>query len=335
MTRFIIVGGGIAGARAAETIRSLRGDDAVTIVSEEERPFYMRPLLADFVAGRLSDRDLWTGFEATAASKNITILSGRKVTGLDYRHDRRVVLDNGENLPYDMLLIASGLKPALPRIPGADLEGVTTFYTYADAVKVKAWAETAKTAVVIGRGLPALELTRALRKRDLEVTLLVPDDKPWLLPLFDTKEEDIERVLLQHEVNVATLDVSIAIEGAGGAAKVVRTREGRELPADIVGIASDQRASVSFLDGTDIAVEEGVMVDAHLRTADERIFAAGDVAQIQLQSHHRALGYGWVRAGSQGEAAARNMCGERVTVAPGDEYVAESLYGTSLAARWR
>jgi NAD(P)H-nitrite reductase large subunit len=335
MTRFMIVGGGSAGTRAAETIRGIRDDDAITIISEEERPFYMRPLLADFVAGRLSDRDLWTGFETTAASKNITILSGRAVTGLDYRHDRRVVLDNGENLPYDVLLIASGLKPELPRIPGADLEGVTTFYTYADAVKVKAWAEAAKVAVVIGRGLPALELTRALRKRDLEVTLLVPDDKPWLLPLFDTKEEEIEKVLLQHEVNVATLDMPIAIEGAGGAAKVVKTREGRELPADIVGIASDQRASASFLKGTDIPVEAGVRVDTHLRTADERIFAAGDVAQIQLQSHHRALGYGWVRAGSQGEAAARNMCGEPVTVAPGDEFVAESLYGTSLTARWR
>jgi NAD(P)H-nitrite reductase large subunit len=335
MTRFMIVGGGSAGVRAAETIRSLRGDDAITIVSEEERPFYMRPLLADFVAGRIGDRDLWTGFEGTVASKNITILSGQKVTGLDYRHDRRVVLDDGENLPYDMLLIASGLKPTLPRIPGADLDGVTTFYTYADAVKVKAWAETAKTAVVIGRGLPALELTRALRKRDLDVTLLVPDDKPWLLPLFDTKEEEIEKVLLQHEVNVAALDVPTAIERAGGGVKIVKTREGRELPADIVGIASEQRPSVAFLDGTDIAVEEGVIVDVHLRTADERIFAAGDVAQIQLQSRHRALGYGWVRAGSQGEAAARNMCGERVTVAPGDEFVAESLYGASLAARWR
>jgi NAD(P)H-nitrite reductase large subunit len=335
MTRFIIVGGGSAGTRAAETIRSLRSDDAVTLISEEKKPFYMRPLLADFVGGRLGDSDLWTGFEVTASSKNITVLSGREVVGMDYRHDRRVVLDNGERLPYDVLLIASGIKPHLPQIPGADLEGVTTFYSYADAVKVKAWAEAAKVAVVIGRGLPALELTRALRKRGIEVTLLVPDDTAWLLPLFDMQQEEIEKILSQHEVNVVTLDAPIAIESAGGGRKVVKTREGRQIPADIVGIASDQKASLSFLAGTDIPVEHGVMVDARLRTADERVFAAGDVVQLQFQTYHRVLGYGWVRAGSQGEAAARNMCGEPVTVAPGDEFVAESLYGASLTARWR
>ena len=335
MAQFLIVGGGSAGTRAAETVRGLRSDDPITLISEEERPFYMRPLLADFVAGRLSEQDLWTGFESTAASKNITLVTGRTVAGLDYRRDRRVVLDDGRDLPYDVMLIASGLKPVMPQIPGADLDGVTTFYSYADAVKVKAWADRAKAAVVIGRGLPALELSRALRMRKLEVTLLVPDDRPWFLPLFDTKEEEIEAVLARHQVKVAVLDEPTEIVGSGGKARFVKTREGREFAADIVGIAADQRPSAGFLAGTDIGVEQGILVDDRLSTTDERIFAAGDVAQLQPQSGRRALGYGWVRAGSQGEAAARNMCGEDVVVAAGDEYAAESLYGASLTARWR
>lgn len=335
MTRFVIVGGGGAGMQGAETLRSLRKDDPITLVSEEDRPFYVRPLLADFVAGRLPGADLRVGFEERAAAQNITLMPGRRAVRLDYRRERDLVLDSGQNLPYDMMLVATGVKPVLPRVPGTNLEGVTTFSTYADAVTVKRWAQQAKQAVVIGRGLPALELTRALRLRGLGVTLLVPDDSPWFLPLFDTTEEEIEKILSQHEVNVAVLDAPVEFVGSSGKVTMVRTREGRELPADIVGIASGQKASTEFLAGSDIGANEGILVDERLMSSDERIYAAGDVAQIQQATQRRALGYGWMRASSQAEAAARNMCGGNVTVSVGDEYQAESLYGVSLAARWQ
>jgi len=335
MTRFVVIGGGSAGTRAAETIRDLRPDDPITLISEEERPFYLRPLLADFVAGRLQEKDLWLDYEATAARKGLTLMPGRKVVGLDYRHQRSVSLDNGEALPYDSMLIATGLKPMLPKIAGAELQGITAFSAYADAIRVRQWAENAKRAVVIGRGLPALELTRALRLRGLAVTLLAPDDSPWFLPLFDTAQEEIEALLARHEVNVVALDEPVEFVGKAGKVALVRTREGRELPADIVGVASHQKASIDFLAGSDMGVDEGILVDERLRSADERIFAAGDVAQVQEEVRRRALGYGWMRAGAQGEVAARNMCGGNTSVSVGDEYQAESLYGISLAARWQ
>jgi NAD(P)H-nitrite reductase large subunit len=335
MTRFVIVGGGSAGVQAAKTLRSLRSDDPIALISEEERPFYARPLLADFAAGRCQEADLWTHFESTAAAERITLHLGRTVTRLDYRHSREIVLDDGTKLPYDMLLLATGVKPVRPEVPGVDLNGVTLFSAYADAVKVRQWAEQARSAIVFGRGLPAIELTRALRLRGLEVTLLVPDESPWFLPLFDTSEERIEAILRHHGVKVVVLDAPTEIVGEGGQAQMVRTREGRELPADIVGIAADQKAATDFLSGSDIGSDEGILVGEHLGSTDERIFAAGDVAQIQPQAGRRVLGYGSVRARLQGDTAARNMCGDSQKAPVGDETSAASLYGLSLADRWQ
>jgi 3-phenylpropionate/trans-cinnamate dioxygenase ferredoxin reductase component len=335
MTRFAIIGGGSAGVQAAKTLRSLRPDDPIVLISEEEKPFYHRSLLADFAMGRREEGDLWTHFESTAAEARITLELGRAVTSLDYRHDREIVLEDGTKLPYDMLLVATGVKPVRPEVPGIDLEGVTLFSTYADAVRTRRWVEHARSAVVFGRGLPALELTRALRLHGVEVALLVPDDSPWFLPLFDTAEEKVEEILRRHGVNIVILDALAEIVGEEGRVKLVRTHEGRELPADLVGIAGDQRPSMDFMVGSDLGTEEGILVDEHLRTKDEHIFAAGDVAQIQQQPSRRALGYGSARASLQGEVAARNMCGDNKRAAADAEYSAESLYGLSLTERWQ
>ncbi len=336
MQRYLIVGGGIAAMQAAETIRGLRRDDPITLIAEEDRPFYLRPLLADLVAGRIQDQDIWLEFEATAAAKNISLMLGRQAVGLNYRRERTVSLSSREEVPYDLLLIATGARPVLPEIPGADLEGVTTFSAYADAVKVKAWAEQAKRAVVVGQGLQALELVRALRLRGLEVTLVVPDDTPWFLPLFQTDEQTMERILAEHGVKVLVLDRAVELVGRAGRVRAVKTREGHELPAEIVGFAGGQRGETNLLSGSGIAVEAGVVTDEHLRTTDEMIWAAGDVAEIQASgTEQRAHGYGWIRASAHGQAAGHNMCGEHVAVEIGENLVAQSLYGLSLAARWR
>jgi NAD(P)H-nitrite reductase large subunit len=114
----------------------------------------------------------------------------------------------------------------------------------------------------------------------------------------------------------------------------VKTHGGRELPAEVVGFALDQRACVDFLVGSGISLAEGVVVDGYLRSSDERVYAAGDVAQLEVDGTRRPIGYGWMRARAQGEAAARNMCGERAPVSIGDESEAQALYGASLVARW-
>ena len=333
MVDHVVVGGGIAATQAAETIRRLRRDDAITLVAEEDRPFYLRPLLADFVAGRIEEERLWRDFESTAEARGIEVRRGRRATGID-RAGRTIALDDGSTLSYDRLLVATGVKPRRPEIPGIGLEGVTGFSAYADAVRAAEWCKTAKTAVVIGRGLQGVELTRALRLRGLEVTMVVPDESPWFPQLFRLKGELIEREMERRGVEVVGLDGPSELLGREGRVAGVKTTGGRELPADIVGFAVEQRASVDFLVGSGISLADGVVVNARLQSTDERVFAAGDVAQIEQEGKRRPIGYGWLRAMEQGDAAGRSMAGEEAVAATGDESEAQALYGMSLLARW-
>ncbi len=333
MSDFVVVGGGVAATRAAEVIRELRGGDTISLVAEEERPFYTRPLLADFVAGRIEEKQLWRDFESRAQSADIRLLIGRKAAAIE-RANRALVLDNGTTLEYDKLLVATGVKPRLPEIPGIELDHVTPFASYADALRLRKWIEEAETAVVVGRGLQGVELTRALKLSGLSVTMLVPDESPWFPQLFQLKGELVERELEQRGIQVIALDRPAELVGADGRVAAVKTHEGREPPADIVGFALDQRASVDFLVGSGISLADGVVVDTRLQSTDESVFAAGDAAQIEHEGKRRPIGYGWLRAMAQGEAAGRNMAGEEAVVEVGDESEAQSLYGMSLLARW-
>ncbi len=332
-TRHVVVGGSIAGTQGAETIRSLRPEDSITLIAEEERPFYLRPLLADFVAGRIAETRLWRKFESTAKSSKIDLVTGARVTRID-RQAKTVGLADGGSVPYDKLLVATGVKPRLPRIPGTELQGVTPFSAHRDATRLGQWAEKAKTAVVVGRGLQGVELTRALRLRGLEVTMIVPDESPWFPALFQVKGEMIEQALEEHGVKIIALDAPAEVVGEGGRAIGVKTREGREAEGEIVGFALDQRADVEFLVGSGISLADGIVVNEQLQSTDEDVYAAGDVAQVESEGKRRPIGYGWLRALSQGEAAGRSMCGEAAAVEVGDEAEAQALYGMGLLARW-
>lgn len=333
MSDYVVVGGGVAATQAAETLRQLCSDTAITVVAEEDQPFYSRPLLADFVAGRIGEERLWRDFESTAQAKDIELLVGCKATGID-RAGKALIVDGGRRLSYDKLLVATGVKPRLPEMPGIELDGVTSFSCYADAVRVSSWLGEADTAVVVGRGLQGVELTRALRLGGLSVTMLVPDESPWFPQLFQLRGELVERKLEQHGVEIVPLDRPAELVGKRGRVAAVKTHGGRELPADIVGFAVDQRASVEFLVGCGISLADGVVVDRRLQSTDESVFAAGDVAQVEDGGRRWPIGYGWLRAMAQGEAAGRNMAGQERTVETGDESEAQSLYGVSLLARW-
>lgn len=334
MASHLVVGGGVAATQAAEAIRSFRADDQITLVAEEERAFYLRPLLADFVAGRLEEQRLWRDFEATAASAGIKIVSGKKASGID-RAARTLLLDDGSQLGYDKLLVASGVKPRVPDIRNVKLEGVTPFSTLADAMRLRQWAKNAQRAVVIGRGLQGVELARALHLRGLRVTLVVPDESPWFPHLFQIRGELIERELEQRGVTVIALDRPAELVGRDGQVTAVVTHEGRELPADIVGFAVDQHAVFDFLVGSGISLADGIIVDSRLQTTDPSVYAAGDCAQLEDNGIRYPLGYGWLRSMEQGEAAGRNMAGGEAQVKAGDESEAQALYGASLLARWQ
>jgi len=192
-----------------------------------------------------------------------------------------------------------------------------------------------QNAVVIGRGLQGVELTRALKQSGLDVTMIVPDESPWFPALFQVKGAMLEEALEQHGVKVISLDAPVELVGHSDHVHMVRTREGREIPADIVGFAGNQRARVEFLVGSGISLADGIVTDTRLQTTDPNVYAAGDVAQVEVDGDRKPLGYGWARARNQGEAVGRNMAGDEVRIEVGKETEAQAIYGKAILGRWK
>lgn len=141
--------------------------------------------------------------------------------------------------------------------------------------------------------------------------MVVPDQSPWFPALFRTGSEAVEEVLREFGVRVVACDAPTEILGESGRVRGVKTREGLEIPADLVGFAGIQKTRVEYIVGTGVSLAEGVVVGPSLQSSDARIFAAGDVAQLQVEGARRRLGYGWMRARAHGEVAGCTMVGAK------------------------
>jgi 3-phenylpropionate/trans-cinnamate dioxygenase ferredoxin reductase component len=219
-----------------------------------------------------------------------------------------VRLDDGSELPYAQLLLATGGRNRRPAIPGIELEGVHDLRTLADADAIRAGAADGRRAVVVGLGLVGSEVAASLRLMGLEVAAVEPQPTP-LYALGARIGEVVAELHREHGVDLLLGDAVAAFEGETRL-EAVRTGAGRRLPADlaIVGLGIEPRSELAAAAG--LEVDDGIVVDARCRTSSPGVYAAGDVAA----HHHPRLGRRvrvehWQHAGLQAATAARNMLG--------------------------
>jgi len=194
MTKYLIIGNGVAGTKAAITLRSMDPSGEITILSADAHPFYLRPILADFASGKVAEAGLAGKRPEFYAQNRLDLRLQVQVTGVD-ASGRRVHLADGTTLPYDVLLIASSGRPVPASFPGGELEGVVSLKTLADAQALKARLPQARRAVVWGEGLLGLEMARACREAGLEVTYLLRGDRFWPEVLDEDAADLVERRL--------------------------------------------------------------------------------------------------------------------------------------------
>ena len=315
---FLLLGGGLAAATAAQTLRQEGAQGRIVIVSEESIAPYQRPPLSK--TSPRPNQPLKPNFvldEASLAALKIELVLNAAITSLDTTK-KSVQLANGHHLLYDKALIATGASPTKLAIPGAELTSVHYLRTFEDAVAIRQDAKgvtrrksSAKVrAVVIGGGFIGTEIVSLLRSLDVDVTLVEAQQL-----LYKLHAENIsnfaESILAKNNVRCIVGDSPAAIEGTGRV-KSVLTERGETIPCDMVVIGAGVTPRTEFLRGTDIGCRDGVMVDAFLQTNDPSIYAAGDVACIhhpffnsQFRVEH------WDNAIKQGRLAARNMMGHR------------------------
>jgi 3-phenylpropionate/trans-cinnamate dioxygenase ferredoxin reductase subunit len=333
---YVIAGAGLAGASAAAALRTGGFDGRVLLLGEERERPYERPELSKKYLRGEPDVDLAVHDAEFYAANEIELTTGRQAERIDLG-TRQVGLADGGSLAYDKLLLATGAAPRTLDVPGAELDGVLTLRTKADADAIRERSMAAAAIVVVGGGWIGSEVAASLRELGRDVTLVLPTQAPLERVLGPEVAAVYRAAHEEHGVRLVTRTTVTKLHGRGRVASVV-TSDGQTLPAElvVVGVGADPRSRLAADAG--LAVGGGILVDERLQTADAAVFAAGDVANTLHPIYGRLRVEHWDNAKWQGRAAARSMLGgdrayDRIPYFYSDQYDLGMEY-TGLAPAW-
>jgi 3-phenylpropionate/trans-cinnamate dioxygenase ferredoxin reductase component len=306
---FVIVGASLAGAKAAQGLREGGFDGRIVLIGEEPVLPYARPELSKgYLLGGKTMADVLVHPAGFYAEHDIEVRTAAAVTGID-RAASQVEIWDGESLAYDQLLLATGASPRALDVPGADLPGVVSLRTVADADVLRERIGQAGRVVVVGAGWIGCEVAACARTLGAQVTMLTPDPFPLVRVLGPEVGAVFADLHTEHGVD---LRLGTGVEEVVGTDRAtgVRTTDGETIAGDliVIGVGAVPRDELARQAG--LAVDNGIMVDEFLTTSDPRILAAGDVANAwhpllgaRLRVEH------WDNAIKQGQAAAATMLG--------------------------
>lgn len=307
MNRYVIIGDGIAGHSAAKMLREGDPFSDIVILTDEDYALYNRINLKEYVIGGMTHADLMID-EKFYKSNQVKLRLGTRVTAV--HPDARMLVTDKGILEYDKLLLAVGGTPTPLKVPGGDARGVHYLWTIRDADAMNADLVGAKSAVVIGAGLLGIDLARAYTARNLETAYLVRGThwaRKYMEPRAARIIEDGMReggVKLRHGEAPAQLKVE------DGHVRGVVSNTGAEYPADVVGVGVGLEINTKFLEGSGIAVNEGILADEFLKTNRDDVYTAGDCAEYNdVLTGRREIMGNWASARMMGQTAALNMMG--------------------------
>ena len=300
----IIIGGGAAGYHAAMTCRKVWPENAVTLIDAEKEWGYYRTLLPQFMVGALPEGKLF--FPRGEADPLLTVKTGVRVKSLD-RSGRRLLLDNGETLSYDRLILAHGGDPYLPGIlAGPPCKGIFPIRDLTTARATKAWLADHKQIIVFGGSLVGVKTAVHLRQAGFEVSLIVRRGHILLRALSAETAQVVEAHLMKMgirlHVNAPLEDIRVET-GA-----ITALKAGAQwISGNTLLVAAGTAPDTSFLEGTGLLTEGQLIVSPALQTRDPLIFAAGDVAVLSAADREKFSPNTWPQAVSQGRLAAENL----------------------------
>ena len=304
---FVIVGGGLAGAKAAETLREEGFDGAVVLIAEEAQlPYERPPLSKSYLAGDSTAEDARVVPEEFYATRRVELRTATRATALDTAA-HRLTLSDGEQLAYDRLLIATGAHPRRPPIPGADGDAVHVLRTIDDSDALRAIATGGGRLVVIGAGWIGCEVAATARGLGADVTLVEQAAVPLERVLGSQLGEFFAGLHRRHGVELLMGAGVEAIEDGG---RRILLAGGRTLDCDAVLLGVGVAPATALAEAAGLAVDDGIVTDELLRTSAPDVYAAGDVASVAHPRYGRHVRVEhWDTALAQGPAAARSMLG--------------------------
>jgi len=304
---FVIVGGGVAAAKAAEGLRAAGGEGAtVVLTAEPELPYERPPLSKEFLRGEVGRDKTRTHDEAWYRDHEVEVLLATRASTLD-QATRTVTTEVGDQLRYGGgLVMATGAQPVRLELPGEDLEGVYYLRTVDDAERLRAAISRAESMVIIGGGFIAAEVAASATQMDTRVTLLAARNL-WTRAVGSEMGRFFEDFLRDRGVHVRTRTRAERLEG-GDSVEAVVLPDGTRLHADVVVIGVGVRPDVDLAERAGLPVDNGILVDQQLRAADG-VWAAGDVANAEHPLFGRIRIEHWAEALNQGLLAGGNLAG--------------------------
>lgn len=274
--RHLIIGGGTAGINAIRTIREEDGGASEITLVSAERP-YSRMVLPYYLGRSIAESHVFTATPARLAQWGVKAHLGRRAAALDPTAGK-LTLDDGTVLEYDDCLIATGSSPIRPPIPGADGPGVHAFWTLDEARGVIREITAGSHVVMVGAGFIAFTILNSILALGAKLTIV--EIEPRILPrmIDQAGAELVEAWLRKHGVEILTRATLTRIEDTGGRRRL-HVKDGSELVADVVIMATGIKTNLEWLQGSGIRVNRGVVVDDHLRSSVPNVYAAGDVAE--------------------------------------------------------
>ncbi len=302
MKRYLIIGNGVAGTTAAQNIRELDKEGAVTIVSEESVPFYSRIKLPDYVAGSQGVDDIIIRKDKWYKDQDVELKLDVAIADID--PELKVAVDrNGISYPYDTLLLATGSYSFIPPIEGSGTGNVFALKTVADADRIIEASSGIKNATVIGGGLLGLEAGNAILKRGITVSVVEFFDR--LLPRqLDTEGAALLQKMMEKMGFVFYLGAKT--EKIQGPEKVegVQLDSGKVIDSDLVVFSTGVRSRLELAEELNLETDKSIVVNPSMETSVKEVYAAGDVAQVEGMNYCI-----WPEAQEQGRVAGINMAG--------------------------
>ncbi len=319
MEDIIIIGNGIAGVTAARHIRK-NSSRRITLISSESEHFFSRTALMYVYMGHMTF-DQIIPYESWFWEKNSLNLVQGHVSKVA-PDKKELILQDGQTLKYETLIIATGSKPNRFNWPGQDLPGVQGLYSRQDLELLEANAPNKKVcrrAVIVGGGLIGIELAEMLRSRDIPVTFLVREKNFWDGVLPDGDAKMLNEHIREHHIDLR-LETSLKeiLADDHGKVKAVITENDETIACDLVGLTPGVTPNIDFLKGSGIELGKGVKVNKYLETNIQGVYAIGDCAEQQepvgLRKPVEAV---WYTGRMMGETVAQTLCGNRIPYKPG------------------
>ena len=311
MTRFelVIVGGGLAAARAIKEYRTAGGEGRVALLSKERTlPYHRPPLSKRYLRGDAEAEDALVEPQAFYDDSKVEVLLGVEASGLDVR-ERAVATGDGSRYGYRKLLVATGAVPRALAVEGAGLRGMFNLRSLEDATAIRESAEHAREAVVVGSGFIGMEAAASLTELGLDVSLVSRDVDLFAQLCSPEISEHLVTLYRRRGVEVIRGDEVRAFRGRSRL-DTVELHAGEPLAAGLAVVGVGVQPAASFLHGSGVAVDDGILVDERFETSVPHVFAVGDVARFfdPVFGRRRRIEH-WSNAGYQGSEVGKVLAG--------------------------